>query len=87
MPLSSRSIGLLIGNGVGIGLCLLQQNFHLVKLPEESYYVSEAPVLLNAGYILLHQYGDVARVCAHTHYSFLFYYAYKSGESDSLQII
>ena len=58
-------IGLLIGNGVGIGLCLLQQNFHLVKLPEESYYVSEAPVLLNAGYILLINVGT-SLVCVLT---------------------
>jgi lipoprotein-releasing system permease protein len=58
-------VGLLIGNGVGIGLCLLQQNFHLVKLPEESYYVSEAPVLLNAGYILFLNIGTLL-VCVLT---------------------
>lgn len=39
--------GLLIGNIVGIGLCLLQQNFGFLKLPEESYYLSVAPVQLD----------------------------------------
>lgn len=37
-------IGMGIGNAVGIGLCLLQQKFQFITLPEESYYVSVAPV-------------------------------------------
>jgi lipoprotein-releasing system permease protein len=49
--------GILIGNLIGIGLCLLQLQFGLVKLPQESYYVSKVPIdfslmnllLLNAG--------------------------------------
>lgn len=43
--------GLLIGNIAGIGLCLLQKYFHLIKLPQESYYLSYAPVEMNATWI------------------------------------
>lgn len=38
--------GLLIGNVVGISLCLLQEHFRFIKLDEASYYLSYAPVLL-----------------------------------------
>jgi len=41
------SLGMFFGNVLGIGICLVQQHFHLLKLPEESYYVSVAPVDLN----------------------------------------
>ncbi|MBK8414503.1 MAG: ABC transporter permease [Bacteroidetes bacterium] len=52
--------GIIAGNILGIGLCLLQWKFGLVTLPQESYYVSTVPVnfsiphliLLNAGTIL-----------------------------------
>lgn len=40
-------IGLLLGNVFGIGLCLLQQHFHFITLPQESYYLSYAPVQIN----------------------------------------
>jgi len=36
--------GLLIGNLVGITLCLLQSEFGLVKLPKETYYIAEVPI-------------------------------------------
>ena len=39
--------GLVIGNIIGIGLCLLQQWTGMVKLDPQTYYVSEAPVELN----------------------------------------
>lgn len=53
--------GLFWGNLIGIGLCLLQLQFGFMKLPEESYYVSEVPIklqwinviLLNAGTLLV----------------------------------
>lgn len=44
--------GLVIGNLSGIGLCLAQKYFHVIKLPEESYYVSVAPVWIDPWYIL-----------------------------------
>lgn len=46
------SAGLLLGNIAGIGLCLAQKYFHLIKLPPESYYVSEAPVDIDPLWIL-----------------------------------
>ena len=39
--------GLIWGNVIGIGLCLLQQQFGILTLPEESYYVSVVPIELN----------------------------------------
>jgi lipoprotein-releasing system permease protein len=45
--------GLLWGNLIGIGLCLMQAQFGIIRLPEESYYVSVAPVDLQFGRILL----------------------------------
>ncbi|MEZ4885155.1 MAG: FtsX-like permease family protein [Chitinophagales bacterium] len=40
-------LGLIIGNIIGIGLCLLQQEFGFIRLPEESYYIQIAPVSLD----------------------------------------
>ncbi|MEO6168792.1 MAG: FtsX-like permease family protein [Chitinophagales bacterium] len=45
-------VGLLLGNVFGIGICLVQRYFQVIKLPEESYYVSVAPVLMEPVYIL-----------------------------------
>ncbi|HNR19922.1 MAG TPA: ABC transporter permease [Bacteroidia bacterium] len=50
-------IGLLTGNVLGIGLCLLQKYFHFVKLPEESYYISYVPVQLSLPDVLLINLG------------------------------
>jgi lipoprotein-releasing system permease protein len=36
--------GLLLGNGIGLGLCWVQDTFGLVHLDEESYYLSVAPI-------------------------------------------
>jgi lipoprotein-releasing system permease protein len=40
-------LGILIGNILGIGLCLAQQHFGFITLPPESYYVTSAPVDIN----------------------------------------
>lgn len=45
--------GLAIGNTVGIGLCLLQKHYHIIKLPQDLYYLSYAPVELNLGWVLI----------------------------------
>lgn len=37
-------IGLLIGNFMGLALCFLQKHFGFIRLPEESYYISIAPI-------------------------------------------
>ena len=51
--------GMLWGNILAFTLCLLQKNFQLVKLAEESYYVSVIPVNLNFLYILLINLGTI----------------------------
>ncbi len=40
-------LGLLWGNLIGIGLCLLQKQFGFVTLSEQDYYLSVAPIALN----------------------------------------
>jgi lipoprotein-releasing system permease protein len=41
------SIGLVLGNIAGLGLCWLQQKFGFITLPEESYYISTAPIAID----------------------------------------
>lgn len=45
--------GLFWGNLIGISLLLIQQYFGIVKLNPENYYVNQAPIYLNWGYIVL----------------------------------
>ncbi|MCX6245448.1 MAG: ABC transporter permease [Bacteroidetes bacterium] len=53
--------GLFWGNLTGLALCLLQQRFGIISLPQESYYVSVVPInldllnilILNAGTLLV----------------------------------
>ncbi len=45
-------VGLFWGNVIGIGLLVLQQQFKLFPLDPNTYYVTEAPVHLDIGYIL-----------------------------------
>jgi lipoprotein-releasing system permease protein len=45
--------GLFWGNLIGISLLLIQQQFGVVALNPENYYVNQAPVYLNWGYVLL----------------------------------
>lgn len=51
--------GLAWGNGIGIAILLIQKYFGIITLNPENYYVSEAPVYLNWGYILLLNIGTV----------------------------
>ncbi len=53
------SRGLLIGNLIGFGLCLLQQRFKFIKLREEDYYLAEAPIDFNFSMILLINLGTL----------------------------
>ena len=46
-------IGMIIGNVVGLGLCLIQQYTHCIALSPESYYLSAVPIELNPWYILM----------------------------------
>lgn len=43
--------GLLIGNIVGLAICYIQQYFHLLKLPQESYYLTYAPIEINYAWV------------------------------------
>lgn len=52
-------IGLLTGNVFGVGLCLLQQHFHFITLPQESYYLTYAPVDINWNWILALNIGTI----------------------------
>ena len=51
--------GLFWGNLIGIGMLLIQQQFGIIKLNPESYYVNEAPVYINIGYILALNIGTI----------------------------
>lgn len=51
--------GMVWGNLIGIGLCLAQQQWGLVKLDPETYYVSEVAIDLNIWYILLLNAGTL----------------------------
>lgn len=46
-------IGILLGNFVGLALCLFQKYTGFIRLPAESYYLSSVPIELNIWYILL----------------------------------
>jgi len=54
--------GLFWGNLVGITLCIVQQKYGIITLPQESYYVSVVPVNLDGWNILLLNAGTVV-VC------------------------
>jgi lipoprotein-releasing system permease protein len=45
--------GLFWGNLIGISLLVIQQYFGIIKLNPENYYVNQAPVYINLGYIAL----------------------------------
>ena len=45
--------GIIIGNILGIGLCLLQQHFGIFRLDATTYYVNTVPILMNLGYVVL----------------------------------
>jgi len=51
--------GMLWGNISGITICLLQKYGHFIKLSEENYYLSEAPILLQFNHILFLNAGTL----------------------------
>lgn len=52
-------IGLLAGNCFGLGICFIQKYFHVIKLPQESYYLTYAPVEINWSWILFLNIGTI----------------------------
>lgn len=53
------AIGLFWGNIIGIGLCWLQDRFHLIRLDEANYYLSVAPIQLNVWTIVALNVGTL----------------------------
>ncbi|PKR80521.1 hypothetical protein CW751_09095 [Brumimicrobium salinarum] len=51
--------GMIIGNVIGIGLCLLQDYFTLIPLNPEVYYLDAVPVELNLWHILFLNIGTI----------------------------
>lgn len=51
--------GLLFGNVAGIGICLVQKYLHVIKLPQESYYLSYAPIDMNWSWVLALNIGTI----------------------------
>ncbi len=51
--------GLFWGNLIGVGLCLAQHYWGFVKLDPSTYYVSEAPVLLDPWLLLILNVGTM----------------------------
>jgi lipoprotein-releasing system permease protein len=45
--------GLLIGDVIGLGLCFIQDKWHLLKLDPAIYYVDAVPIDLNGWHVLL----------------------------------
>ena len=56
--------GLLPGNAVGIGLCLVQMQWHVARLDSAGYLLSEVPVSLSAGWIAALNAGAAAVIVA-----------------------
>jgi lipoprotein-releasing system permease protein len=56
--------GLLWGNVIGVGLCLLQQRFGVVSLNPETYYLSQVPVGLQLWHVLALNAGAMAAIIA-----------------------
>jgi lipoprotein-releasing system permease protein len=43
--------GLILGNAFGLGICLIQQYYHIIKLPQEAYYISYAPISISWSWV------------------------------------
>ena len=53
------SRGLLLGNIIGIGLCLIQMFTGVITLDPESYYVSQVPINLNIWHLVILNVGTM----------------------------
>ncbi len=54
--------GLLWGNFIGIGLCLLQKKYELISLNPENYYLTTVPINLNLWHLLAINSGAMAAI-------------------------
>ncbi len=53
------SKGLFWGNLIGIGICLIQKYFNIIKLDPTSYYVSAVPIELNIWHVIIINIGTL----------------------------
>ena len=53
------TIGLILGNILGLGLALIQLKFALIQLPAENYYLTKVPILIHWKDILLIDLGTL----------------------------
>src|SRR5690606_28693114 len=51
------TVGILLGNIIGLGILLAQKHFGFVKLDPSTYYVTEAPVYIDPLHIILLNVG------------------------------
>ena len=51
--------GLLLGNAIGLGFAFLQQNFSIISLDPETYYMNTVPIYFNFSHILLLNIGTI----------------------------
>lgn len=51
--------GMIIGNGIGLGLCYLQLNYNLIPLNPEVYYLNTVPIEINYVHIILLNVGTL----------------------------
>jgi len=49
--------GMIWGNAIGLSICILQQQFHFLKLNPEVYYLTAVPIELNWVFLLLLNIG------------------------------
>lgn len=54
--------GLFWGNVIGIVLCILQYQFHIIKLNQASYFINTVPINLNILYIVILNIGTLTAV-------------------------
>jgi lipoprotein-releasing system permease protein len=59
LSLSILLRGIIFGNLFGIGFCLIQSYFGILKLPSESYYLSEVPIYISVYQVLLINVGTL----------------------------
>ncbi len=52
-------IGLFLGNVLGLGLALLQEQFGWLSLPQEAYFIDQVPIKLNIGKLLMLNLGTL----------------------------
>jgi lipoprotein-releasing system permease protein len=45
--------GMIIGNSIGLGLCIIQKKWGVIQLDPEVYYLDLVPVSLNVTYVLI----------------------------------